>query len=507
MSEPPRSLALTAFLLTLIEFLQSGMVGFGAVPIQGEISASPEQYSLLVAMYASVAIVVIAKHRWLTERMGWRTYVLASIAIHIMGCALCSVSNDLSTFAAGRILMAMGGASYMTISRILVNHFPVGRSRATAIQYFVFAVALGTALGPVLILTSFTKNAWHAAFHILIVLDVVLAANASRCLPKYCRASTELSESSLGRVLLLSFASLLLLYTLQRAYYDFYNERYIECAFVLFGVFSLFTYFKTEHDHRAPMLMIRRLTNRRYVFGMSLFCIGYAVTGANNYVLPLVLQSGLGFSWDEVGRVQSLGSATELIAWIFLSRIARRFPAPKKFLVIGFSALAAYGWILSSISPAASLRGNIFPALTLNSLFIVFGLITVAGQSFNEYAGEERLFSHAYQVRGMLQQVGVALGTSIATIFMQWRVVVEYGSLSNRMTVNDPGLTFQVKALSSAFSGYQMAGVTDNNIALGQVAREILQQANLLAGIDYFWILGWIGSALALVLSMQKIFR
>ena len=57
----PRLLLLTIFLLTATEYLQSGMIAFGAGPIMGEIGAAPEEFSLASAIYACVAVAVSSR--------------------------------------------------------------------------------------------------------------------------------------------------------------------------------------------------------------------------------------------------------------------------------------------------------------------------------------------------------------------------------------------------------------------------------------------------------------
>jgi len=52
---PPFALLSTILLLTLLEFLQSGMIAFAAGPIMGEIGASPEEFSLTTVAYATAA--------------------------------------------------------------------------------------------------------------------------------------------------------------------------------------------------------------------------------------------------------------------------------------------------------------------------------------------------------------------------------------------------------------------------------------------------------------------
>ena len=91
---PPFALLSTILLLTLLEFLQSGMIAFAAGPIMGEIGASPEEFSLTTVAYAAVAISTISKQRWLVERLGWRNFVLASLGLFILGSAICATSDS-----------------------------------------------------------------------------------------------------------------------------------------------------------------------------------------------------------------------------------------------------------------------------------------------------------------------------------------------------------------------------------------------------------------------------
>ena len=68
-----KTLLATIFVLNAIEFLQAGMIAFGAGPIMGEIGASPEEFTLATVVYAVVAIAAISKQGWLVERLGWRS--------------------------------------------------------------------------------------------------------------------------------------------------------------------------------------------------------------------------------------------------------------------------------------------------------------------------------------------------------------------------------------------------------------------------------------------------
>ena len=103
---PPRPRL--GLLLTLLEFLQSGIAVFAAGPIMGEIGAAPEEFSLATVAYACAAITIIAMHRWLVERPGWRNFVLISLAVFALGCVVCAAGDSYQSFLIGRVIMALG---------------------------------------------------------------------------------------------------------------------------------------------------------------------------------------------------------------------------------------------------------------------------------------------------------------------------------------------------------------------------------------------------------------
>lgn len=500
------ALLITVSLLCGLEFLQTGMLAFASVPIRGEISASPEEYSLVAALYACVAVVVISQQRWLTERIGWQKYMMGSFGIFIVGALICSCSHDLTMFATGRVIMALGGASFMTSSRIMVNLIPPGPERFVGIKFFAMGLASGTAAAPLIASSAVTHDTWQLIFWVMILVAIIAAMLSMTFLPKDLHPIDERSSTSPERILFLALASFFILYLLQRSYYDFYNDVIIMLVFFLFALFSLYSYFHIEHQHNRPLLKIRQLMTPRYIAGVSLFSFSYLILGANNYVLPLFLQTGLGYSWESIGKLMSIGLLATLITWLLMLKILPHYPAPKKFFVAGFFSLATFGWLLSSITPSANIWLHILPALALNGCFIMLVLATTAMQTFRDVAHEDALFAHAQQVKNMLGQIAMAMGTSIATIFMQWRSTEHYGSLHIRFNNQDPIFTTQLEKLSQFFAlSHESSQAV--KMAMAIQSQLINQQASLMASIEYFWIVIWIALLALIVSLLQRYFQ
>ncbi|MDF3133511.1 MFS transporter [Pseudomonas extremaustralis] len=500
------ALLMTVGLLCALEYLQAGMIAFASAPIRGEIDASPEEFTLVAALYACIAVVVISKQRWLVERLGWRNFMLGSISIYVLGAVVCGISGDLTSFTVGRVIMALGGASFMTSARLMVNLLPPGPGRFVGVKVFATGLASGTAAAPFLSSLAVVEDTWHAIFWLLIAGAVAAGVLCMRFLPSEPIHEDERSPSSPANILLLSVSTFFLLYVLQRSYYDFYNESIILLAFALLAALGVYIFFHAEHAKDEPFLKVKDLMQSRYILGVGLFCFTYIVLGSNNYILPYFLQSGLGYSWDTIGTFQAFGLAGALLTWFAMALVIPKYPAPKKFFVVGFAALISFGLLLSSLTLDANMWSHILPALVLNGCFVMLVLATAAMQTFRDVTHHDTLFAHAYQIKSMLGQIAMAIGTTLATLFLQWRTTLQYNNLNGHFNPGDPLYQDSAQRLTLALTPAVGAGPA-NQIAVATLAQDLHQQATLVASMEYFWVVIVVAGVALGVSMVQKTFK
>jgi MFS family permease len=501
----PQLLLFTIFLLTVIEYLQSGMIAFGSGPIMGEIGAAPEEFSLISATYACVAIAAIAKQRWFAERLGVRRFVLLSLALFMIGAAVCGSSSTYLQFLAGRVCMAMGGGSLMTSARLLVNLFPPSPKRFTGIKYFATALAVGSSSAPWLASVAISHDSWRWLFVALIVIALVVALLARICLPVETPARELRTESHPVLLMVLMAGSFCVLYALQRSWYDFYGDATMLAGAGLVGLLALGYFVRAMHRHERVLLNFSALHNARYWSGVALFTFCYILMAATSYTLPALLQRGLGFAWEAIGRVQAVGLAGTVASWVVLSFLLPKKPAAKKYYLAGFIALAVFGWKMAHLSPSVDLWTDFVPALACYGMFVMFVLATTAMHTFREVSHHETVFSHAQQLKNMLAQFGGSVGISLATISLQTRTAMHGTALSTHFAHGDPVYEQSLHQLTTVYA--QGGAANPGALAGAGLAQMLTQQATLLASLDYFWIVAVIGVLGALVMVFQRVLK
>jgi MFS family permease len=482
-----KTLLATIFLLNGIEFLHAGMIAFGAGPIMGHIGASPEEFTLATVVYAVVAVATISQQRWLVERMGWRAFIQASVALFVAGAAICGGSDGFGQFVLGRAVMGLGGAAFMTSARVLVTLMPPSPRRFLGIKVFATALALGNALAPWLAAEMVTRDRWRMIFGILGAAAVAAAGCASLCLPTERAPREQRSDSHRLAMLALVGGCFLTLYALQRATYDFYHDALPLLAALAGGCALLWYFMHHQRRQERPLLVLARLGQPRYLAGLGLFTLCYMVLGANNYMLPVLTQRALGFSWQVTGMVQGAGLLAALVAFWTMAIIMPKDPSPKKFYVAGFMLLAVCGGLLMRLNGDANLWRDVFPAIAGYGAFIILVMATTALQAFTGLQTDAQAFSHGQQLKNMMSQFGIAAGVAGAALGLQWRSGEHYTALTARFSFGDAAFADAVGQLSSALSVSH--GAQAAQLAVGQLAQQLNQQATLLASLDYFGLL------------------
>lgn len=503
-----RLLYVTIFVLVAIEFLQSGMTAFAAGPIMGETGMSPEDFSLVAAVYASGAIVSIAMQRWFVERLGGRGFIQGATAVSAVGAMLCAGSHTFQGFLLGRAVMALGGGALFTSARMIPHHLLAGPKRFTGIKVLATAVASSIAAAPWLASLAVSGDTWSAMFWLIAALDALAFVLAGLTLSPI--PLLEPGRASHPRpwplLVLLAGGSFVLLYGLQRLNYDFYGNVLLVALLMVFAVTVLIGWGWRQAAAPQPLLRVRSLLHLRYGAGIALFLFAYVMLGANNYMVPVLLQRTLGYAWSTVGHVEALGFLGSLGTWLVMSRVLPRAPSPRKFLVLGFLALAGFGALLGRIDTGVNLWQHVLPALMLNAMFLLTVLPVAAMQTFRQTEYDESVFSNAQQLKNMLAQAGIALGITLATLGQQWRTAVHYTVLNSRVVAGDPLLGATVQRVQGALAGSMDAGDA-LRVATATVARQLAQQAALLANLDHFHLLVVLGLLGALVTLVQRVFR
>ena len=470
---------LSIFAIVFLEYLQTIMVSFASSYISGGIDAAPEEFSLAAASYAGVAVLTILTHRWLVRRFGYRRLLRLSLLTFAAGAAACALADTVPAFIAGRMLAATGGAAFFTASRVQVLHYD-GKARIPALLAMPVGITLASALAPVLAATLVSHFNWRALFWVMLPLIALVDLIVSQAVPQREPAHDEQADAlHPWGILSLVLGIFLLQFVLERSRYDLFGHplSLLGLGALAFGALAI--HFWHEWRSNAPLISYAGFASYRYWVGIVVYGCGYLVISSSNVILPIFMVQGLGFALQTTGWAIGLSSLAGVVSLFVHFRLMMRWPFLRRWLAVSSLALLCFGWIAGAMSQEVPLWQISLTMLLLNAFFMPFALGTAAAGTFRGV--EDKVFTHAYQVKNSMREVANATGTSVATIMIQMRSSLHY----SRLAESTANLTPWYGGSTAGPDPWHLLSHPSMS-DLARLSSEISRQATLMACQDYF---------------------
>ncbi len=402
--------------VTGVEFFETGMVTFSASHIMAALHLQPHQFALAYTLYGVTAIFMLYKHQWMVERLGYRDFIFASLGVFALGGVLCATAHGFAQFACGRALQGFAGATFFTAGRMLINQLPADK-RFAGLLAFVTSLLGAAAIAPIAAAGLLSLGGWRSLFWVSLPLCGAVAWLAAGDLPRERSPAHQRSEEHWGWLVWLVLGVFGLQYAIQAipAMIDGSLAQLLYIGSASIVVLSVFAWRQWHKDR--PLINYRGLFQMRYLLGLCLYFCGYALIGAYGFMAPLLLQHGLGLSLGLSAAIMSLCFAGSVVAALIHALCAKRWPRLRLFMLFALLLYAAGCYWLSRALNSHSWHTLLIP-LMMCSLSLPFFLGSVAFGTFTEVRAE--VFSHAYQVKNIVRQLGLSSSISLSTTALQY---------------------------------------------------------------------------------------
>jgi MFS family permease len=323
-------------------------------------------------LLASSAVMLTAGR--LGDCIGYKRIFAAGLIFSLVGCITASFASTFPALIISLVIIGVSsGFMWATTIPLRLSAFPPGM-RGRLMGHNSAAVYSGVAAGPVIGGVLINYFGWHSIFLAaipLILLTLLLAGVYVWKLPDNCTRS--LSGFDTGGSVLFAIAMITLIYGFS-VIPGLMGFLCIGGSLVLFTVFILY-----EKRVASPIFDVNLLFgNRKFLLAGNAAMLGYSITAGMMYVMPIFIQSIMGYTPLVTGMVYVGAALCQVIFSIIAGRLSDRATA-------GY--ISAAGLVVAVISLVLFLGIN-----TTTSLFIIAGLMMVlyTGMAFfgtpNTYA-------------------------------------------------------------------------------------------------------------------------
>ena len=497
----PWLIAFSVMLGTFMEVLDTSVANVALPHIAGSLSATPEEATWVLTSYLVSNAIILPTAAWLGGVFGRKRFLLTCILIFTAASMFCGVAPRLDLLILARILQGLGGGALQPIAQaILLESFPPAR-RGAAMAAYGMGVVVAPILGPTLggwITETYT---WRWIFYI----NLPVGALAFLMVQAFVEDPPYIKNRRPGRIDYIGFVLMAIgLATLQIMLDKGQEDDWFAAPWVRwFAVItagSLIAFIVRELRTDHPIVDLRILKNRNFAVGTVLITILGLVLYSTIAMLPLFLQTLMGYSALMSGLTITPRGFGAFLSNVVVGRIIG-FVDTRFMIAIGLTVLGLSGLMFSHLNLDIAMPSVVWPNFMNGvgaALIFVSLTTTTMGRLKNEQMG------NAAGIYNLMRNIGGSIGiAAVATFLARWSQVRQ-SILVSHLTPYDPAYQ---RWLSTARSALRPGvGALDADAkSMGLLGNALGQQARLLAFMDIFRVTSFLALlAVPLVLLFKK---
>ena len=488
------SLAITALALALGTFTQvldTTIANVSLPTIAGNLGASTDQSTWIITAFVVANGVGVPLTGWLMNRYGVVKVFVLSMLGFTVASLLCGIAWSLESLVFFRILQgALSGPIIPGSQALMLSIFPHNR-RTTALAIWSITTLVAPICGP--LLGGYISDSFHWGWIFLINVPVGLVV-AALCWANLAARETPVKKLPIdlvGMGILIVWAGALQLMLDQGKNDDWFASSWI----VILGIvsvigFGAFLLWEMTEDH--PVVDLSLFRNRNFALGTVVFCLGNGVFIANMLLIPLWLQTQLGYTATWAGLVSAPTGVVAVLVTPLAARLMGRFDA-RWVATIAFAASAVSYWMRASLTADASFMAIAIPlmvqGISSGSFFIATISILLDGLPPSRIPAASGLSNFA-------RIIAAGFSVSLVTTFWDRREAFHQSRMADMTSAYAP-------AFNNVLSSLHDLGLSELG-AKAAVTRNMIGQAYLLAADDIFYASGWISILLIAMVWMCR---
>ncbi len=472
-------------LATFMEVLDTTVVNVSIPHIAGNLASTNEEGTWVVTSYLVSNAIVLPISGWLANHMGRKRLLLTCVAGFTLTSLCCGLATSLPQLIIFRVLQGLTGGGLQPLAQaILLETFPKER-HGHAMAAFGIGILLAPILGPTLGGWITDNYSWRWIFYLNLPVGVLSLFLMSRFVfdPHYVkRGAGKVDLWGIG-FLALGIGSLqVLLDTGQRK--DWFSSNYIRvfAALCVFGVCALIIR-ELVTDH--PVVDLRVLKNRSFAAGVFLISFLGFVLYASLVLLPLYLQTLMGYPAYNSGLALSPRGIGALLFTPLAGHLTTKID-PRRILVVGLVLGSVTMFQLSGLNLYAGFW-DIFWAQVLQGIALSFLFIPLMSLSMSRIQPER--MGNATSIFNLMRNIGGSVGIAIMTTFLARRSQVHQNQLVSNVTPGSLAAARFLRGMQANFYAHGADAVTASRKSLAAIYGLVQQHAAMLAFVEAFWLM------------------
>ncbi|OUJ73338.1 DHA2 family efflux MFS transporter permease subunit [Hymenobacter crusticola] len=415
-------IVITVVMCCLLELIDTSIVNVALTQMMGNLSATQQEVSWVVASYAIANVIVIPMTGFLGEQFGRKNYYLGSVILFTLASMACGQSTDIWELVAFRFIQGVGGGALMATSQaILIDTFPPNQL-ALGQALFGMGVIIGPTIGPTLGGFIVDNYDWPWIFYVNVPVGILASIFTALFIRDPDRIKNAIPRPFLeidwaGVFLLILGVGSLQLVLEQGEREDWFEEPYI-VWFTILTFVGMVGFIWRELTAKQPIVDLRVLSkSRNLAIGAFLsFILGFGLF-ASVFVFPIFCQRILGFSAEQTGYLLLPGALLSGFMMPVVGKMIQSGVSQKFMLPVGFTVFFIFSyWMSTQITPLAG-QSDFFWPLMLRGFGLSLLFLPITTMSLSGISGKDA--GQAAGLTGMIRQLGGSFGVALVGTYLE----------------------------------------------------------------------------------------
>lgn len=474
--------------------LDQTIVGTALPTIVAELNGF-ELYAWVGTSYLLASVITVPICGRLSDYYGRKPFVVASVIIFTIASMLCGMAGSMTQLVLARALQGIGGGMLVgTAFACVPDLFPDAKVRLRWQILLSSSFGIASAVGPSLggFLTQY--YGWRSVFYVNLPVGLISLFFIWQYLPliRYQREQTIRLDWQ-GALLIALFLGCLQLAV------ELFATHGVSWRVGLFSIVSVMAFvvlIRWERRCAFPLLPLELFRDRSLstMFALSLLT-GFVMFGMLFYI-PLLLQSGFGYSPNDAGMLVTPLVVCITVGSILSGRVVTRLARPNWILYIGFvlTAIAVAGVVLYD-RHMPQLVFLLYMTLGGIGLGFIMPNLTIFSQ---ELSGRSNLGIVTALVQS-IRMIGGMLGTAIIGAMVNFYFVL--GIQGEARKIGSPELVAALSDPQLLVRTDSQAGLITEMASLGQDARPwlLVAREHMVGAIELGLIVVFVVNIIALL--------
>ena len=481
-------ITVTVMLPAIMEIIDTSVANVALPNMQGSLNAGRDEITWVLTSYLVANAVVLPMTGWLSRLFGRKRFQLTCICLFTVSSLLCGASPNLGALIFFRVVQGAAGGALIPISQaILMETFPP-HQRGMAMAIFGVGAMFGPIVGPALGGWITDNMNWRWIFYVNLPIGLIaILMNAFFIFdPDYLKRSGAAMRIDYWGLFLLTTSMGGLQVVLDKGQQeDWFNSSFI-ITFSIITVVSLVALIWVELTAEHPIINLRLFKNVSFSAGnFIMFIVGFCLY-SSIMLIPLFLQTLMGYSATDAGMVLAPGGVATLITMPFVgAALAKR--DGRKIVMTGLMIGAFSMFVMQRLSLEASFWQFVWPRVILGiglaMTFVPLTTVTLSTIPRNEMGNATGMFNLLRNIGG---SVGIAISATLLARYEQFYQT----TLAAHITPYSSVWQMRYAGLKQALITKGIAAAQADHTVLGMVYGMLKRQAGGLAFNRIFFIIG-----------------